>query len=111
MAKIPSWRTDKRTTAERGYGTAWQKARLLFLQEHPLCEACQQLRPPRIVPATVVDHRIPHRGDQTLFWDESLWTPLCATHHSSDKQMIEKSGRKRLTFDAAGNVNWPEDRK
>ena len=25
----------------------------------------------RVVPATVVDHVVPHRGDQKLFWDEA----------------------------------------
>jgi 5-methylcytosine-specific restriction protein A len=37
--------------------------------------------PPRYVKATVVDHIIPHRGDPTLFWDESNWQPLCKKCH------------------------------
>ena len=31
---------------------------------------------------TVVDHIIPHRGDQKLFWDRSNWQPLCEHHHN-----------------------------
>lgn len=32
--------------------------------------------------ATVVDHIIPHRGDQKLFWDRGNWQPLCEHHHN-----------------------------
>jgi len=32
--------------------------------------------------ATDVDHIVPHRGDQRLFWDESNWQALCHRHHS-----------------------------
>lgn len=39
--------------------------------------------------ASLVDHRIPHRGDQALFWDKSNWQSMCTTHHSSDKQREE----------------------
>ena len=35
-----------------------------------------------ITMATVVDHIIPHRGDQKLFWDRSNWQPLCEHHHN-----------------------------
>lgn len=93
MSSLPSWRTDRRKTSERGYGWEWQKARRVFLQAHPLCEMCQALKPPRVTAATVVDHRIPHRGDPVLFWNRSNWQALCKLHHDSDKQAIEKSGR------------------
>jgi len=89
----PSWRNDRRKTVERGYGADWKKARALYLQAHPLCVMCLARTPPRTEVATTVDHRIPHRGDQTLFWDRSNWQALCTTHHNSDKQAIEKSGR------------------
>lgn len=86
-----AWRAGK-TTAERGYGGRWQRAREEFLLEHPLCVKCQEESPPRTTPATVVDHRIPHQGDQSLFWDRKNWQPLCAHHHSSDKQREERGG-------------------
>ena len=35
----------------------------------------------RYVKATVVDHVIPHRGDQKLFWDRSNWRALCKQCH------------------------------
>ncbi|NMZ77376.1 HNH endonuclease [Pseudomonas nitroreducens] len=83
------WRSGK-TTAERGYGGRWQKARLTFLRKNPLCSYCQDRG--KVVAATVVDHKVPHKGDQSLFWDRSNWQPLCAQCHSSTKQRIEKSG-------------------
>lgn len=45
-----------------------------------------------VEPATVVDHVIPHEGDEVLFWDESNWQSLCKTCHDSAKQTLEKSG-------------------
>lgn len=82
------WRTSDQTAAQRGYSYRWQKARATFLKAHPLCIRCQAEG--RVEVATVVDHRIPHRGDQALFWDTSNWDPLCATHHSRDKQREEQ---------------------
>ena len=49
-------------------------------EKHPLCVECQ--RKGKLTPATVVDHIIPHRGDQKLFWDRSNWQALCHRHHS-----------------------------
>ncbi|HPJ03272.1 MAG TPA: HNH endonuclease signature motif containing protein [Candidatus Limiplasma sp.] len=69
----------RESAAARGYDSQWQKARTRFLKQNPLCTEC--LRNNRIVPATVVDHIIPHRGDETLFWDESNWQPLCKPCH------------------------------
>lgn len=82
-----SWRTSDQTSSQRGYGYKWQKAREQFLREHPLCLMCQAQG--RVEAATVVDHITPHRGDQSLFWRRSNWQPLCATHHSRDKQREE----------------------
>ncbi len=83
-----SWRADKSST-QRGYSYKWQQARALFLAENPLCVMCKQETPPRLTVATVVDHRIPHRGDSGIFWDQENWQSLCANHHSSHKQSEE----------------------
>jgi len=87
-----SWRGGK-TTAERGYGAKWQKARATYLASHPLCVMCEALG--RAEVATVVDHVVPHRGDQKLFWDEGNWAALCAHHHSSDKAREEHAAGQR----------------
>ena len=64
---------------ERGYNAEWRRARKAFLQKHPLCAECGKAG--ELIPATVVDHIIPHRGDQKLFWDENNWQPLCKDCH------------------------------
>lgn len=65
--------------AARGYDTKWREARRLFLQRYPLCQRC--LKHGKLTPATVVDHIVPHRGDQYLFWDQDNWQALCKGCH------------------------------
>ena len=82
-----NWKYDHdKTAAERGYTYQWQQARRAYLHAHPLCAEC--LRHGRYTEATVVDHIVPHRGDRTLFWDESNWQSLCKQHHD------EKTGKE-----------------
>jgi 5-methylcytosine-specific restriction enzyme A len=69
------------SAARRGYGPRWRRARAAFLAQHPLCAACQAQG--LVVPATVVDHVVPHRGDQKLFWDEANWAPACKPCHDA----------------------------
>ena len=70
---------DIRSASSRGYGSAWQKARKQYLSAHPLCVMC--MKEGQYRKATVVDHIIPHRGDEKLFWDRSNWQSLCKRHH------------------------------
>lgn len=62
------------------YNAAWRKARRAFLELHPFCVECHR-RDLGFVPAEVVDHIIPHRGDRLKFWDKDNWQPLCKRHH------------------------------
>lgn len=82
-----SWRTSKQTAAQRGYGYRWQKAREVWLGQHPLCVYCE--RQGRVTAGTVVDHIKPHRGDQDLFWDQRNWQTLCKPCHDTVKQAEE----------------------
>ncbi len=70
---------DREYACERGYGRAWQRERKKYLQLHPICVRCYEEG--KIVPATVVDHIVPHRGDMKLFWDRENWQSLCKHHH------------------------------
>lgn len=84
------WFDDGRGSAHsRGYDSRWRKTRIGFLAKHPLCVACEGGG--HVVPATVVDHVIPHRGDRALFWDRGNWQPLCAACHNA-KTAREDSG-------------------
>lgn len=68
------------TAAQRGYGGRWQRYREIYLQKHPLCVEC--LKHKRVVPAKVVDHIKPHKGDYELFWREDNHQSLCTYHHN-----------------------------
>ena len=70
---------DVKTTSEKGYTSKWNKARTRFLRKHPLCEHC--LKKNIYTKAVVVDHVTPHRGDETLFWNENNWQALCKSCH------------------------------
>jgi 5-methylcytosine-specific restriction endonuclease McrA len=60
----------------------WQKLRRAQLRKEPLCAMC--FAKGKIVPATVADHVVPHRGDWTQFWMGELQS-LCAACHNGDK--------------------------
>ena len=87
-------RSDRASAAERGYNSKWQKARNRFLKAHPLCVRCMEEN--RIVEATVVDHKIPHRGDPILFWDETNWQPLCK--HCHDRKTMTEDRYQEYRF-------------
>ncbi len=58
------------------------------MRENPLCVMCEEAGV--VEQATVVDHIIPHQGDQDLFWDkENNWQSLCEHHHNKHKQLQE----------------------
>lgn len=78
----------RESAARRGYGSRWQKARATFLARSPLCVACEAEG--RVSAATVVDHRIPHKGDQALFWDTGNWQSMCKAHH--DRKTAAEDG-------------------
>lgn len=79
---------DKRGTAsQRGYNYRWSKYRTYFLNKHPLCMCpdCKEKAVP--LPANVVDHITPHRGDYNLFWDET-------NHQAMNKKCHDKKTAK-----------------
>lgn len=43
----------------------------------------------------VVDHIIPHRGDERLFWDENNLHAVSKAYHDSTKQSEERNARTR----------------
>jgi 5-methylcytosine-specific restriction endonuclease McrA len=46
-----------------------------------------------VVASTIVDHVVPHEGDQGLFWDTDNWQALCKPCHDSWKQKQEAAGK------------------
>jgi 5-methylcytosine-specific restriction protein A len=73
-------REPKLSAHARGYTKRWQRESKAFLALRLWCIDClaEGIYAER---ATVVDHEIPHRGDQRLFWDKTNWRPRCKPHH------------------------------
>jgi len=70
-------KSPRPSAAKRGYGRPWQKARRLYLAQHTVCRECGTEA------ATVVDHIVPHRGDEVKFWDVGNWQGLCEPCHTA----------------------------
>lgn len=87
----PHPRSPAAQAYHRWYGLKeWKVAREAQLAVQPLCERCLQSED--VTPATVVNHRIPHRGDWSLFIDPNNHESLCAPHHDSLVQREEARG-------------------
>lgn len=104
MPTMPPMLHGRRTRAERGrsydaerrkakpwrawYNTkTWRAIREQQLAIEPLCERCK--RDGDTTEATVVNHRVPHRGD----WDRFVAGPfesLCKPHHDGEAQREER---------------------
>lgn len=69
-------------TGQTAYNSVrWVRETQRFKALHPHCVNAGQ--DPRCTLLTdVTDHKVPHRGDPVLFWDETNWQPMCATCHS-----------------------------
>lgn len=59
----------------------WRRASRAFLAEHPMCLHCERAGVWKL--STEVDHVVPHRGDEALFWDTGNWQALCHSCHSA----------------------------
>ena len=87
----PDQRSPEASAWRHLYSTKeWRAGRAQFLAENPLCEECRSTG--RITPATVVNHRIPHKGDLALFWDRTNWQSVCKPHHDGPIQRSEVAG-------------------
>ena len=69
------------TGHEKAYNYKWGKASKKYRKHNPLCVSCQLSG--RTSAASCVDHIIPHRGSNDLFWDKGNWCSLCWRCHSA----------------------------
>lgn len=60
------------SSSQGGYNSRWRASSKAFLSGsgHERYVSCG-------MPATMVDNRIPAKGDMALFWDRSNWQPMC----------------------------------
>jgi len=93
MAKL-DLRSLEAQAYRRWYGLAiWcgdNGLRARQLARQPLCERCRASG--RITAATVVNHRIPHKGDWSLFTDPNNHESVCKDHHDGLIQREEARG-------------------
>jgi len=91
--RCPKHQHDRQrgSSTARGYGYRWQRESKEFLRLHPLCqcERCQE-GVLRLRAATVVDHKVAHRGDQRLMWDQSNWQAMAKPCH--DRKTAREDG-------------------
>lgn len=73
------------------YKTArWQKLRWQVLVKALFtCAMCNRVEGE--TSKLVADHKVPHRGDEALFWDEGNLQCLCKGCHDSVKQAQERN--------------------
>ena len=72
------------SASSRGYTRRWQRYRLIYLRQNPLCRACRAEG--RTTAATVVDHIKPvNQGG--AFWDADNHQPMCEPCHNRKTQV------------------------
>lgn len=97
-------RSDAGAWAQRQYKTKrWQRVRARQLNRQRYCE-CPHHKGKR-VPADTVDHKIPHRGDPKLFWDERNLQSMTKPCHDAHKQSQERGGAGFLK--GCDERGWP----
>jgi len=65
--------------------------RAMQLRAQPLCECCLAKSPPVVTAATVVHHRVPHRGDWARFVDRANHVSVCKACHDGELQAAERA--------------------
>lgn len=83
-----------RAASKRGYSSRWQRESKRYLRDNPLCVKCKTNE--KLVEATVVDHIVPHRENQKLFWDKNNWQALCKLCH--DKKTRTEDSTPTYTY-------------
>lgn len=92
--KARAGRSERAHEYRRLYNTkAWKEARKAQLSRQPLCELCEETN--RTVPASVVNHKKPHKGDWSLFIDPANHQSVCKPCHDGAIQSFERTGDMR----------------
>lgn len=84
------------------YDSAWEKYRHRFLAKNNRCYRCGS-------PATVVDHLIPHKGDQKLFEKTDNHIPLCKSCHDQCTGYFDR--KYKVGSSIKDKVDWMKWRR
>lgn len=68
--------------SQRGYDAEWQKLRAQHLAKQAYCQCQQCKRSLSPAKADMVDHIVPHRGDDRLRLDPNNLQSMLRSHHS-----------------------------
>lgn len=79
QAPKPRPKDDRRSAAARGYDYQWQKFRILYLAEHPLCMDC--LSEGMTTAATDVHHKKKLAEHPELKYEDVNLRALCSPCH------------------------------
>jgi 5-methylcytosine-specific restriction protein A len=87
----------------------WQRLRRMKLQYNPLCETCLRHQPPRIEPATTVDHivAVKARGGEAYPPLDRLRSQ-CTSCHNRKTRVVEQLGEE-LTIKGFDVYGYPLD--
>jgi len=77
----------------------WKTISRNWLRLNPLCVFCGN-------PASVTDHKIPHKGDEQLFYARGNRQSLCKCCHDSTKKKIE-NGTPVVINNVSGDDGLP----
>lgn len=81
---------DETQAWRKWYKTArWQKLRMsVLVRDLFTCQMCRKME--TNTSQLVGDHKIPHHGDEAMFWDDNNVQCVCKTCHDSEKQRQER---------------------
>lgn len=81
----------------------WQTLRWAVLtRDYFTCQMCHRMETD--ISRLVADHIDQHKGDPSIFYDETRIRCLCKPCHDRFKQSEERTGRKAVTI---GTDGWP----
>lgn len=89
LLKFKRTNKPRGSARERGYTKRWERYSKDRLKRYPLCVQCEIEGD--LSAGHVTDHKIPHRGNNQLFWDPTNHQTLCLLHHNR-KTVLEDGG-------------------
>lgn len=76
-------RFNPRKDRDKMYDSTWSIYARIFLNVNKNCYACGKH-------ASVVDHLVPHKGDEALFKKVDNHIPLCKKHHDTITALFDR---------------------
>ena len=101
---------NRESSYRRGYDTTWERARKMYLSEHPLCENSEAAKKIKI--ASLVHHIKPVEDYPELRLDPENFMSLCRDCHEIEHE--RKAGKINVDqdgFPLDPEHNWNQEKK